>query len=579
MNTERYAELHTPAQVKEKIEQTISRLASQPVTLGQVWITIKDPEQLRQDAEVVGSKLAQGVNLPLAGLTVAVKDNIDVAGLPTTCAAPWSSHVPEENATCVQRLIDAGAIIVGKTNMDQFATGLVGTRSPYGVVRCVHDTNLISGGSSSGSGVATAYGEVDIALGTDTAGSGRVPAAFNRIYGIKPTVGMIPVTGVTPACPSFDTVSVFCRDIILGYKVLSIISGEDGRDSRARVLPEDMKMSVQSKPVVLAPLKENIDGMDERWESLFFKEMERFESEGVTVQRVDVTVLLEAAKLLYGGSLVAERYASIGQLFADKFDENAGEDPSVRSIVMNAKTLTADLYVKDTQKLLDARMISKKIFDNADALVLPTTTRHPTIDQVQADPINVNSDLGRFTNFVNLLDLSALAVPSKIDPDLGITLIAPAFHDYALASVADRLGLVDASNMPVPDYGVELFVVGEHMRGLSLNHQLQDLGARFEREAFTSDDYRLVDLPTTPAKPTIVRGAEGKGGKIAGEIWRLSPVALAEFLNSLPHPMSLGPVDLEDGRIIIGFGVDSAVYKAKDITSYSSWRAYLAENK
>lgn len=578
MNTKQYTVLNTATDITEHIERTIALLAN---PTPHVWISILDADSIRRQAFDVIDKLESGENLPLAGVTVAVKDNIDVEGLPTTCAAPWTAHVPQHDATCVSRLREAGAIILGKTNMDQFATGLVGTRSPYGAVGCVDDPSLVSGGSSSGSSVAVASGVADIALGTDTAGSGRVPAAFNRIYGIKPTVGMIPVTGVTPACPSYDVVSVFCRDLSLGQRALSVMAGPDGKDSHARAFSSSAPLAASAGPVLLAPLAKNIEGIDPRWRSAFDNEIRRFESLGYQVRHVDVNVLLEAAKLLYGGALVAERFASIGDRYAKEFNPTAGEDETVRRIVLDAGELTAADFVNDQERLKRAKLAARRVMSGGDILVLPTTTRHPSIAQVEANPVSVNSDLGRFTNFVNLLDFSAVAVPAGVDSFVGITLLGEAFHDYALIDFAERVDVVvDYSATdpePVPDnIGTDLFVVGEHMRGLSLNRQLTDLGARFVGEVVTAPSYSLVRLDTNPAKPTIVRRASGKGGRsIQGELWRMPVQSMTHLLESLPHPMTLGPVDLLNGNTVVGFSADAMVFEeSEDISSYSGWREY-----
>ncbi len=479
----------------------------------------------------------------------------------------------------MRRLREAGAIVLGKTNMDQFATGLVGTRSPYGVVSSIDDPTLISGGSSSGSGVVVAAGLADIALGTDTAGSGRVPAAFNRIYGIKPTVGLIPVTGVTPACPSFDVVSIFCTDLKLGQRALAVMAGPDGKDAKARDFSPSAPLGMAKKPVVIAPVASNIEGMDEQWRRDFNDEISRFESLGYVVRQTDVSVMLEAAELLYGGSLVAERYASIGSAYASEYDPAVGEDPSVRAIVLEAGHLSADSFVKDQQRLKDAKLQADRIMTDADLLILPTTTRHPSIADVQERPIAVNSDLGRFTNFVNLLDYSALAVPSLTNPSFSVTLIAEAFHDFAILDLAQQVyqkQAVPAEVLLPHGVGENLFVVGEHMRGLSLNGQLQQLGARFVEVTSTANGYELVALNTKTPKPTLIFHAKKQEilTGVEGELWCIPAVGLTKLLKSLPSPMALGPVYLADGRKVTGFGVDASVYEAENISAYGSWRRY-----
>lgn len=584
MNTERYTKLDTETRLLDKVESTLRAMDS---SAPHVWINRYSADELRGTVRELAARADNGEELPLLGITVAVKDNIDVAGLPTTCAAPWTSCTPQRDATCVGRLRKAGAIILGKTNMDQFATGLVGTRSPYGPVSSVNDSDLVSGGSSSGSAVAVASGQADIALGTDTAGSGRVPAAFNGIFGIKPTVGLIPVTGVTPACPSFDVVSIFCRDLALGQRALDAMVGDDDMDPHVRRFSPTAPLSMSHEPVLAAPSYENLKGMDAHWLEVFENELQVLSKQGLTVRRLDITVLLETAKLLYGGALVAERYSSVGRHYAQHLDVTAGEDPTVRGIVLNAGQLSADAFVDDQQQLLKERLEARRLLNGADILITPTTVCHPSIAEVEADPVNVNSKLGRFTNFVNLLDFAGIALPAAADRYVGITLLADAFHDYALLDFAccllrNRNGGMscnDAPPMIAAPIGKDVFVVGEHMRGLSLNRELEKLGARYEGEARTDRHYSLVKLDTNPVKPTLIRHETTSDNGIDGELWRLPDSGVVSLLTALPRPMALGPVTLSDGRTVIGFGIDASVTEnSQDISSYGGWREYLNRN-
>jgi allophanate hydrolase len=535
----------------------------------EIWIALADETVALAQAEAIDRRVAAGERLPLAGLVAAVKDNIDVAGFPTTAGAASFSYLPDADSTAVARLRDAGAVVLGKTNLDQFATGLVGTRSPFGAVRNAWDPARISGGSSSGSAVAVALGLVDLALGTDTAGSGRVPAALNGIVGVKPTRGLIPTTGVVPACRSIDCVTVFARELRLARRAVELLSGEDARDPLARA--DRAGAPLQTRPRVAVPIAEQLDGLAGGWADAFRATADRLAAAGAELIEVDIDPLLQAARLLYEGAFVAERYAGVGaHLEANRELIGTDLDPSVATIVLGGKDVTAAQYYADRETLDLLTLESKALLEGSDALLTPTTTWHPSLAEVAADPIGANSRMGRYTNFANLLDLSSLAVPAGFVDGLpfGVMFTGPAFHDRALAELAGLLA----------EPTVELFVVGAHLTGQPLNRQLVAAGASFGRAASTTDRYRLFALDTVPAKPGLVRVAQGAGGgAIAGEVWRLPASGFGSFVASLPAPMVIGRVELEDGSTASGFLCEAvATEGAREITGFGGWRAWLA---
>ena len=569
----------------------------------EVWITLRPAAEALAEAAAVDAAVDAGEQLPLAGLVAAVKDNIDVAGLPTTAAAPSYEYRPARDATCVDRLRRAGAVVLGKTNLDQFATGLVGTRSPYGAVRNAWDPERISGGSSSGSAVAVALGLVDLALGTDTAGSGRVPAALNGIVGLKPTRGVIPCTGVVPACRSLDCVTVFARSVPLASRAVAVMAGPDGADPLATLLSSgprgawrlpdthpgagagaDARADVGQARVAI-PLPSQLAGLADDWAEAFESAVARLRSSGAAVVPVDIAPLLDAAGLLYGGSFVAERYTAVG----DHVREHAGLvggdlDPVVATIILDAAKHRAADYFADRERLDLLAARAAAALDGCDALLTPTTTLHPTIAEVRADPVEVNARLGRYTNFANLLDLAALAVPAGTVAGLpfGIMLTGPAGSDARLAEIAARFDNAD----------VDLLVVGAHLSGQPLNHELLTAGGTLLGPAATAPAYRLYALDTRPPKPGLVRvapvhpavspgdvpaGSAGAGESIAGEVWRLPAAGFARFMTGLTAPMAIGRVCLDDGRDVLGFLCEpAAVRGAADITSFGGWRDWLS---
>jgi allophanate hydrolase len=495
-----------------------------------VWI------HRRPSDEVEAERAAVDPGLPLAGLTVAVKDNIDVAGMATTCGCPAFEYLPERDAACVSRLRAAGAVIVGKTNMDQFATGLVGTRSPHGAVADIRHPTLVGGGSSSGSAAAVALGEVDVALGTDTAGSGRVPAAFQRIVGAKPSFGRVPIRGVVPACRSFDSVSVFAPSVDLAERVLEVIG--DPPPGPLAAPPQPRLAHLDGVPIPATP----------------------FDSEPI-----DAAPFLEAGALLYGGAFVAERYAAVGEFIAGHVDQC---DPVVASIILAGADVTAAAYLADCERLDALRARALGVLAGFDGLVIPTAPYQPTLAEVAADPVGVNQRVGIYTTFCNLIGLCAYALPS------GVTVLARTGEDRLLADLARQVEAAGPAGGPAsaPAGSTTLLVVGAHMSGMPLNSQLTNRGARLLGPASTSPSYRLFALDTDPPKPGLVRGGSVS---ILGELWAMSEAGLGSLLAQLPQPMALGRVTLEDGREVVGFLCEPAALDgAEEISAFGGWRDY-----
>ncbi|MGW4243879.1 allophanate hydrolase [Nocardia sp. NPDC004722] len=556
-----------------RVDAAYARIAE--IDRPEVWITLRDRAQVHAEAAALELRLAAGAELPLAGLLVAVKDNIDVAGLPTTAACPEFAYAPVESATAVQRLVTAGAIVLGKTNMDQFATGLVGTRSPYGAVRNALDPRLISGGSSSGSAVAVALGLADLGIGTDTAGSGRVPAAFQGIVGLKATLGIIPADGVVPACADYDAVTVFATDLDLAVTAAAIMAGPEARDPRSRSWPADVRLAAPRQPRLAIPDPVNLTDLDPGYRAAFEQTVAAAVAAGCKVETVDIAVLLEAAELLYDGAIVAERHAAVGAFLDTR---PAGADPTVAAIIAAAAATTGPEFATDLDTLARARAAARVLLEPFDAVLLPTTTDHPTLAEVAADPVATNRRLGTYTNFCNLLDLAAVAVPgvpTAAGAPFGVMVVVPGFADQVAVDIAARL----RNAGPAPLFvhaGVHLAVFGAHLRGQPLHWQLEELGARFAGAIHTTDAYRLTAMDTTPPKPGLVRTEPGAGAPISGELYRLSPAALGGFLAALPAPMALTAVDLADGRTVVGFtATHDATATALDITEHGGWTAYL----
>lgn len=507
--------------------------------------------------------------LPLYGVPFVVKDNIDVGGVPTTAGCPSAATVPDRDATVVARLRAAGAIVVGKGNLDQFATGLVGTRSPYGTPRNTIDAALVPGGSSSGSAVAVACGAVAFALGTDTAGSGRVPAALNRIVGVKPTRGALSTAGVVPAVRRMDCVSVFAATVTDGALVAAIASGHDPADPYSRVRP----VGAPSRPVRVVGIPEGwerVDVLSEAAAAAFRADLAALAAAGVELRSVDPAPLFDAGRLLYGGPLLAERFVAVGHLL----DGRADLDPTVASIIARGEHATAADAYRAEYRLAALRAGMDDVWSAVDAIATPAIPFAPTLAQVAADPSGVNEALGRFSTFVNLLDMAALVLPSAADGPFALQLIGPAWSDESLATFA--ADLAGEQGPPMPSTGFPVVVVGAHLRGQPLNHQLLEAGARFVHATTTAPAYRLHALTgTVPPKPGLERVGQG-GAAIEVEVWDLPLYRAGEFVARVPPPLCIGSVELADGSWHHGFLCEPhALRAAEDITAFGGWRAYL----
>jgi allophanate hydrolase len=567
-----------------------------------VWISLVPTEHaLRRAAELEALDPTERVKLPLFGIPFAVKDNIDVAGLPTTVGCPAYAFMPTESATVVTRLEAAGAILIGKTNLDQFATGLVGTRSPYGICSSVFNPLYISGGSSSGSAVAVASGLVTFALGTDTAGSGRVPAMFNNLIGLKPTLGVLSTKGVFPACRTLDCVSIFAETSLDASLVLTAARCFDDHDPYSRVAAIGDQATPWSAATtfrfgVPAPSSLNFFG-DTQNPALFQTAVDKLISLGGEPVEIDLAPFLDAAQLLYKGPWVAERYAAIAPFIQQHADEM---DPTVATIISGATNYSAVDAFNAAYKLQELRSKTKPVWQTIDLMVLPTAPRSYTIAEIAASPIELNSNLGTYTNFVNLLDLSAIAVPAGFHPDglpFGISLIAPAFHDAGLLTLADRLHRATTTTIgggsrkldetkplaaAIPPTGCLLMaVVGAHLSGQPLNWQLTQRGGRLVRTCRTHPDYKFYALKgTLPPKPGLVHipGYEGPGIEV--EVWALPEDTVGSFVEGVPPPLCIGTLRLEDGSQVKGFLAEPAgIENAIEITQFGGWRKYLQSRK
>ncbi|TQM62380.1 allophanate hydrolase [Humibacillus xanthopallidus] len=514
---------------------------------------------------------------PLRGMPFAVKDNIDVAGLPTTGACPTLTAPAERNAHVVDRLVAAGAIPIGKTNMDQFATGLVGTRSPYGACHCVDSDDHVSGGSSSGSAVAVASGVVPFALGTDTAGSGRVPAAFNGLVGYKPTRGLVSTRGVMPACPSLDCVSVFTTTVSLARAVHDVIAGFDPDDPWSRRRPSPPQAGIARVMGVVGVPDVPID-LDPRHRAAWEAALARFAGL-VRLVPVDVSPMLEVATMLYDAPFVAERLAAFGHLLEP---DGPHLDPTVRRIVLGAAGMEADRLFAAQHRLARLARDVAQATAGVDAVLLPTTPFHPTLSDVADDPVGTNSRLGTYTNMANLLDLSAVAIPAGRRSDglpFGVQLVAPAFADAPLLDLAALLTGERASDVqvPVPPGRHLLAVCGAHLSGQPLNDVLTGAGARLHRRGRTAPGHRMVRIDGPLPRPGLLDDGTGPDEGIDVELWEVSDELLAQLALDVDPPLEIGLVRLWDGSRVAGFTADRTARHEPDISGAGSWRAHLAD--
>lgn len=507
---------------------------------------------------------------PLWGIPFAVKDNIDASGLPTTAACPAFAYNPAETAPAVRRLLDAGAVLVGKTNLDQFATGLVGVRTPHPVPRNALDPALVPGGSSSGSAVAVARGIVSFALGTDTAGSGRVPAAMNGIVGLKPSLGVVSTRGVVPACRTLDCVSVFAPTVAEAWDAFSVMAGYDEDDPYSRELPV-------ARPGSPARFTAAVPNTAAGRAAAGFGTLRDL---ATTVAEIDLDPFLAAASLLYDGPWLAERYAALREFVEAKPD---AIHPVTRKIIQGARAFSAADAFAGQYRLAELKRATSSLWQTFDVLVVPSVPGPCTLAEVEADPIGANARLGTYTNFVNLLDLCALTLPDRGRPGGGVTLIAPAGRDGFLAALGQALlaedGADPATPAAAPPGWVEVAVLGAHLSGLPLNHHLTGMGAVLLRTVRTTPDYRLFALPgDPPRRPGLVRVGPGAGGAaIATEVWALPLKSFGRFVAAIPPPLGMGNVRLEDGTVVKGFVCETiGTEGAADITATGGWRAYLA---
>ena len=573
----------TPAELLAIIRQRSDAMGDNPV-----WIVRLTPEQLQPYIDALGNKAVD--DLPLYGIPFAIKDNIDLQGVPTTAGCPDYSYTPAENAFVVQQLVDAGAIPVGKTNLDQFATGLVGTRSPYGVCRNSFNPDYISGGSSSGSAVSVAAGLVSFSLGTDTAGSGRVPAAFNNIVGMKPTRGLLSASGVVPACRSLDCVSIFALSCDDAARIKQGCETFDAADAYARPAPVGTLRFNDSQFRFGVPQRDQLQFFGNAdAEALFQQSIDRLQSLGGEPVTLDFEPFLSAARLLYEGPWVSERYAAIesfieaqpGSLF-----------PVTRQIIEAGRDAGAVEAFKAQYRLMACRRACEPAWQSVDVMLTPTAGTIYRVDEVNANPVQLNSNLGYYTNFMNLLDLSAIAVPAGFQANglpFGVTLFAPAFADDALTVLGDRLHrsidvTAGATGLPLPSREVprsqtadtvEIAVCGAHLSGLPLNLQLTERGAWLLESTRTSPHYRLYALSGGPPfRPGLVRDLHSTAIEV--EVWAMPTDRVGSFLQLIPAPLGLGKLELQDGRWVSGFicepcGIEEAV----DISGFGGWRAYL----
>lgn len=572
-------------------QELLSPLLATLSTNDPAWLYLIDEAALTERLESLeAQRLASGSldGLPLYGVPFAIKDNIDAAGMPTTCACPAFSRVPERSATVVERLEAAGAVLIGKTNLDQFATGLVGTRSPHGAVPNTFNAEFVSGGSSSGSASVVARGLVPFALGTDTAGSGRVPAGFNNIVGLKPSRGWLSTSGLVPACRTLDCISVFALTVGDAETVATIAGGYDAADPYSRRNPCTAPVSVGTRPKLAVPDVPEFFG-DVQNQAVYEQALAKLRQGGAEIVPIDFAPFAELAELLYYGPWVAERTLAVEGVEPEQIN------PVVRGIVQSGHDYTAcDAFRAEYRRAELARTIND-LLDGFDALVVPTSPTLRTLAEMDVEPVRYNSQFGTYTNFTNLADLCALAVPAGFRSDglpAGITFIAPAWHDRALSALGQRwqetLALpLGATGQPLPSTStamppegyVRVAVVGAHLTGMPLNFQLTRRNAVLVEQTTTSPEYRLFALPdSVPPKPGLARVVSG--APIIVELWDVPTARFGEFVAEIPPPLGIGNLKLSDGRWVKGFICEPwALENARDITEFGGWRAFIAASK
>jgi allophanate hydrolase len=557
-----------------------------------IFIALREEKAVQAEAQVLYAKALQA--LPLYGVPVAIKDNIDVAGVPTTAACPAYAYTPSRDATVVARLKAAGALIIGKTNLDQFATGLVGARSPYGMPRNPLRRDLVCGGSSSGSAVAVATGIVPLALGTDTAGSGRVPAALNNIVGLKPSLGLLSTAGVVPACRSLDCVSIFALTAEDAFTALAALAGPDAADAYSRAIPLGIMAAPPPRLRIAVPRPaDRIFHGDSESEKAFETALQIVKGLGAGLVEIDLAPFFETARLLYEGPWVAERTAAVGDFIAK---HPQAIHPVTRQIVAAGTSASAVELFGGLHRLAELRATAINALAGVDALMVPSIPRPCTVAELEADPIGPNAMLGTYTNFVNLLDLAGLACPVSLGAQgtpFGVTLLAPSGSDALLASVGAAmqartglpLGALDKRDSPAEFTAstlrpgeVAIAVIGAHRSGMALNGELKAVGARYLETPSTAPDYQLFSLgDAEPRRPGLLRVAAGTGTTIELETWAVSMEGFGGFVAAIPPPLSIGSIRLADGRLVMGFLVEAqGLIGARNISSFGSWPAFIA---
>jgi allophanate hydrolase len=577
----------TPARVMQQLLDSADQADARDS--GNIWITrLSRNSVMQQVAALNGRSIAA---LPLFGIPFVIKDNIDLEGVPTTAGCPGFAYTPERSARVVQRLLDAGAIPLGKVNLDQFATGLVGTRSPYGACRNSFNPAFVSGGSSAGSAVAVARGFASFSLGTDTAGSGRIPAAFNNVIGLKPSLGRLSTAGVVPACRSLDCVSIFALTASDAATVLDVAQGFDPADAYSR--PLENRALTGLRVGVPHPDQLKFFG-DAEYARLFDETVRRVEGLGGSPVDIDFAPFLDAARLLYEGPWIAERFAAVGAFLESNPEALL---PVTRQIIEAGRKPSAAAAFEGQYRLQALKRAGEQVWARVDVILTPTAGTIYSVAAVAADPIALNATLGYYTNFMNLFDLAGVAVPAGFRGDglpFGVTLVGPRSTDWGLLALADRLhrasvSTLGASNRPLPPAVASMptgpvqpdhlavAVCGAHMAGLPLNHQLSERGGYLLQTTRTRDCYRLFALPGGPPhRPGLIRVASG-GGAIEVEVWSLPAAQVGSFLAGIPAPLGIGKVELESGAWVPGFICEAlAAEGALDITAYGGWRPYIA---
>lgn len=601
-----YREGATPAEV---VEAVLAKIVSDR-TEG-VWTHLRSRDDLVAEARSIGQALSSGSPPSLFGIPFAVKDSIDVGGMPTTAACPKLAYVPTESAPVVQRIRAAGGILVGKTNMDQLATGLVGVRSPYGIPPNPFDARFVSGGSSSGSAAAVARGLISFALSTDTAGSGRVPAAFNHIVGLKPSRGLFSTRGLVPACRSLDCVSITTLTCEDAREVASVAAGFDDRDVYSRPEASGFRWhtrgTIEGGLRVAIPRSEDLSFDDDCLRERFENAVEILREMGANLRPIDMTPFFEAGRLLYGGPWIAERLAEFESLVRESPEALL---PVIRTILSEGRATRGTEVFRGLHRLKELSRAVEPTWNGIDALVVPSVPAFPRIDQVLADPIASNARLGLYTTFANLLDLAGVAVPSGLRSDglpSGVTFLGPWGRDAELLAMASAfhrrvggplgatgwpwLGSDDSPESPGGDVvegarggealcgdRIAIGVVGAHLSGMPLNHQLTDRGALLLHTTRTAPSYRLYALPNTrPPKPGLLRVADEEGASIEVEVWALPTGTVGSFLAGVSSPLAIGTIELENGERVHGFLCEAhATEGASDISSFGGWRSYVA---